>query len=245
MKKILYCIRKVYKSVASIFFFILIIESLYSQSIKTFDYREIFGEQYRGTVNYLNQNWITDSLKKHNINPCFAKSIVFPELIRYSSIKDKLETHGLYTLYIQFGEAYANFSIGHFQMKPGFAELVEKDVYAMFPLEKEWIGIDTSHNPKARLERVRRLDNPLWQVKYLIWFIKVAEKQFANMHWKTSEDKLIFYATAYNCGYDRSPEYIQKMTHSNYYHTSLFKSSTCYNYADISLSFWEMCINTE
>lgn len=239
MKKILCCTQGIFK----LFFCILfsVNYSLYSQSSNEIDYKKEFGNRYTEAAAFLSQDWINDTLVSQNVNPCFAKSIVFPELIRYSSLKDHLEVHGLVTLYIQFGKTYANFSIGHFQMKPGFAELIEKDAYVLFSQNKELLNIDTADNSNARLARIRRLDNPLWQLRYLIWFIRIAEKKFASNEWKAPADKLKFFATAYNCGYNRSQPYILKMTQAHCYYTSLFKSDTCFNYADISLSYFHVC----
>ena len=50
-------------------------------------------------------------------------AIFFPELIRYSFIRDLLETTALEYLYIENGKNYADFSIGRMQMKPSFIEI--------------------------------------------------------------------------------------------------------------------------
>jgi len=59
-------------------------------------------------------------------------SIVFPELIRFNAIQDKIETFALQSLYVKYGKDYANFSVGPFQVKPSFAESLEKD-FVKFP----------------------------------------------------------------------------------------------------------------
>lgn len=55
------------------------------------------------------------------------QAIVFPEIMRYNGLKDGIETESLRTLYVQFGEDYADFSIGLFQMKPCFAQQLLPD----------------------------------------------------------------------------------------------------------------------
>ena len=57
--------------------------------------------------------------------PSNVLPIVFPELIRYSLFRDYLETTMLERLYVKEGTSGADFSIGHFQMKPSFAEKIE------------------------------------------------------------------------------------------------------------------------
>jgi hypothetical protein len=63
----------------------------------------------------------------------FMQSLVFPEVMRYNSLKDDIETESLRTLYVQFGQEYANFSIGIFQMKPTFAVQVETKAKQLLP----------------------------------------------------------------------------------------------------------------
>jgi hypothetical protein len=44
--------------------------------------------------------------------------IVAPEVARYSTWRDKLETGTVELFYVQMGDNYGQFSIGSFQMKP-------------------------------------------------------------------------------------------------------------------------------
>jgi len=217
---------------------------IFSQVTNQPDYKVIFGKQYTEALNYLNKNqWITTTLLRNKIDPCFAKSIVFPELIRYSYIRDRMEVEALKTLYVQYGQQYANFSVGRFQIKPGFAEKLEADL----KVNPGFIGdtlvknIDTAQTPYARLERIKRLDNEKWQVQYLVWFIKIMEVRFKNIVWKSEEEKLRFFATAYNCGYHYTKSYIEANMVKNYFHTALFNSAKKYNYASVSLYYWLNC----
>lgn len=114
------------------------------------DYRGIFGEKYTEAENYLiNQHWISDSLKANGLFPDLAKAIVFPEVIRYSVIRNKLELHGLFTLYVQYGERYSDFSVGYFQMKPSFARQLELDVFTGDSRGRFRNVIDTADTPAA------------------------------------------------------------------------------------------------
>ena len=42
----------------------------------------------------------------------FRRQVIFPELVRYSAIRDKMEITLLKTLYRNLGEDYADFSVG-------------------------------------------------------------------------------------------------------------------------------------
>jgi len=211
-------------------------------------FEKIFGVQYTVAVEYFNdQTWITDSLVSHGIRPVFAKAIVFPELIRYSALKDKLEMQGLYALYVQYGSGrYSDFSVGRFQMKPSFALQVEKDIKAVCPDQFFALsGIDTSDTPKCRLERVQRLESPEWQVQYLIAFIYLMDRRFGNDFKNDIRGKLMFYASAYNCGYQKSEGYIRQMMTRNFFHTALVSSDICYNYGNIAVDYYESVVENE
>ncbi len=86
------------------------------------------GEKYNRAVRYfLSANWLVDSLRKSEVDPNFARAIVFPETVRYSFLQNQAEIAGLMVLYVKYGSAYADFSVGRFQMKPSFAEQIEHD----------------------------------------------------------------------------------------------------------------------
>lgn len=204
------------------------------------DYRKIFGEQYTEAESYFDETgWIGDSLLSNRISPDFGKAIVFPEAIRFSSIRDKLEMQGLFTLYVQYGSKYANFSVGRFQMKPSFARQVEGDVFRIFGNSDTVIGrVDTNDTPNARMDRVKRLESEHWQVQYLVWFMKIMDHRYGVNYGKDIPEKLRFYATAYNCGYTRKAEMILKSMEKSTFHNAIFNSEVKYNYADIALDYY-------
>lgn len=208
------------------------------------NYREIFGEKYNEAIDYLTKNpWITQSLAKSNINPCLAKSVVFPELFRFSYLKDKMEVQALKTLYVQYGQKYANFSVGRFQMKPGFAEKVEADLKTItcFKNDATVKQIDTTQSSNARLERIKRLDSEKWQVQYLIWFIKVMDHKYPNLKGRVTANNVRFISTAYNCGYYLPEKQIRANMTKYFFHTALLSSNEKYNYASVSSFYWSQC----
>jgi hypothetical protein len=175
-------------------------------------FRLVFGEKYTEALVYLSgQLWISETLNASGISPAFAKALIFPEVIRYSAIRDRLEMHGLITLYVQYGSAYSDFSVGRFQMKPSFAVQVEKDAKDLPENRRIMLHtIDTSDCPQARLTRIQRLDSQIWQLQYLIWFIDIMDQRYGNVYKADEAEKLRFYATAYNCGYARPESEIRR-----------------------------------
>ena len=204
---------------------------------KTESFKTIFSHKYIEACSYLFSNkWISDTVKSYGIDPAFAISIVFPELIRYSAIQNSIETGGLFTLYVQYGQTYADFSVGHFQMKPTFAKQVEADL-SLLSIPKT-LKLDLNESEKARLERVKRLDSPLWQVRYLIYFVKIMDVKYASTVWVSQVEKLQFYATAYNCGYTLDAKKIKDRVYRKTFYTTIIKNSHCYCYAEIARDFY-------
>jgi hypothetical protein len=241
MEKTLSAIQKNYKIYLIVFLLwkLLPIESngqKLSLSGKSY-YRQIFQEHYDDALQFISNNrWMADSLKVNSVDPNFALAIIFPELIRYSSIQDKMEMSGLLTLYVQYGEKYANFSVGRFQMKPTFAEQLEKDANNI--KSQKGNAFNQTNTSEVRMERVKRLDDIYWQVKYLALFIKVMNSKYRQISWNSEEEKLKFYATAYNSGYSLCEEIINKRIGSDMFYTGIVKGNSCYNYADIAADYY-------
>ncbi len=151
----------------------------------------------------------------------FMQSIVFPEVMRFNSIKDGIEAESLRTLYVQLGATYANFSIGLFQMKPTFAEQVEQKSKQCLPVNiyKELqLKYNTNDEENIRMQRVERLQDEDWQLVYLTAFICICNKIYANRTFSSSMEKLQWYATIYNAGFDKKDHYIsQKILQDNFY----------------------------
>ena len=91
----------------SILYIIFLVCFQYSCTQKGKDYPLIFGDKYSEAENFFKESpWITDTLEKYGIDPQVAISIVFPEVIRYSALRDLVETHSLEVLYTQIGRAH-------------------------------------------------------------------------------------------------------------------------------------------
>lgn len=244
MKKSLYRIPGSYKLLSLIFLCLNLLPCVFGQEVSsnqpnTANYAEIFGSKYTDAVTFLYRNhWIWDSLKTQQVDPDFAIAVIFPEIMRYSAIKDKIEKGGLFSLYIYYGEKYANFSVGEFQMKPSFARQLEEDLTRLPKRKARQFPYTNPANTKtARKERLIRLDDLQWQVRYLVLFIQVMDERYKNKQWTSNTEKLKFYATAYNCGYTKPYEEINKVISKKYFHLGWTNWGERYCYADISLYY--------
>lgn len=169
--------------------------------------------------------------------PAFLFGIVAPELSQYNQINDYWELYALKALYAQNGPGYADFSVGCFKMKPSFIENLEAFVSSNETLKKRYIDIlfDAPDIKAARVTRVERLETVEWQIRYLGVFCDVMNLKFKNKHYGSNEEKLVFYATAYNSGFHKTEGEIQGM-----YNKKLFPANAKepFNYAEIAKWFY-------
>ena len=220
-----------------LFLFSLIFRPILSQPS---DYSQIFGADWDKALEFEKENrsWMEPLLDKNDIPYDIAIAVIFPELVRYSALRDKMEITLLKALYINLGEAYANFSIGRFQMKPSFAEIIRREAPSSltrrsgisFPQPSEFSSISD-----YRKSIVTDLEDPKSEFLYLVAFCKIADKKFRTYRMDEHE-RVRFLATAYNYGIDKSKEEIENMADKKYFNTKLFKTQN-YSYAEVSL-FW-------
>jgi len=220
----------------NIFFFVCFGIISFSQQT---DYIKIFGSDWEKAESFVSENdsWMKQLSEKYDVSYPLAIAVVFPELIRYSALRDKMEITLLKALYINLGDDYANFSIGQFQMKPSFAESIHRKV----PMFKGRIRnqfrekIKSEDIRKYRASIVKDLENPESQFLYLIAFLKICSTVY-NLIDMDEEKRLKFLATAYNFSFQKSYEEVDKMTDKKFFYTKLVKGES-YSYADISV-FW-------
>ena len=208
------------------------------------NYAQIFPGEYLKANDFIQRNIENDIFFLNNqISPHFAWSIVFPELMRYSSFSDKIELSSLYTLYVNFGEKYADFSVGPFQMKPSFVEQIEKDYLKnknKIALTEEF-KFDTNSSKAARINRIQRLENSRWQVCYLVLFIKLLDEKYSQIEWENPSEKLRFFASAYNCGYRHPYKNILSFEKTAKFHIGIIKTPVAqfYSYCSIAQYHFE------
>ena len=194
------------------------------------------GNRYYDAVDYLVKNaWMVDSLEGNHISPDIAYGIIFPGLVKYTIIRDIVESSAYRMLYVQQGRKYAHFAVGRFQMKPSFAELIERNVTRKKMTIHEFDLRNTAH---ARAQRVTRLNSPEWQLRYLVFFIRLMDKRFNRVEWKSDKDKMRFYATAFDVGYNRDERTIRKMMNPSPRYIKLRKSKKTERYGDVAMQFF-------
>lgn len=129
--------------------------------------------------------------------------IIFPECLRYDEFSDLMETSTLSYFYTHFGSDGANFSIGHFQMKPKFIEELEANLSSstLSDSQIKYFAYSTQEIEGIRAERVRRMTTLEWQIHYLCVFYKIMEQKTKSENWASSTEKLSHFAAAYNYGF--------------------------------------------
>ena len=204
-------------------------------------YDELFSAEFADALNFLDLNlWIADSATRWGIDPDVTRAVVFPELLRYSALRDQLEVSCLKTLYVQFGEEYADFSIGRFQMKPSFAEKLERLWMRSTRSRYSCVRFDTTISVRARKERVYRLETLEGQVRYLCLFTCLLPDLHPGVNDLGGEERLRFYATAYNYSFTAKFGVIQAETRKKRFFTTLFAcpGTKYYNYSDIAYFYY-------
>lgn len=203
------------------------------------DYKKIFGTDWAKAEAFVseNKNWMKQLSGKYDVEYSEAIAMVFPELVRYSALRDKMEITLLKALYINLGEDYANFSIGQFQMKPSFAEALHKKAPMLKGRLKKLFQEKSKSDDikKYRSAIVRDLENPESQFLYLIAFLKICENVYP-LEDIDEDERLRFLATAYNYSFQKSFDEVNKMTGKKFFYTKLVRGDS-YSYADISV-YW-------
>jgi hypothetical protein len=213
---------------------------------QSLNYQEIFGRNYEKACLFVaeNKSWIGPKLERYHVSYPHAIAVIFPELVRYSALRDKIEITLLKALYINLGEEYANFSIGPLQMKPAFAEMIRENAGSAMGSKSGRLFMKKSEYDDIKSYRasiVSDLENPETQLNYLIAFIKICENNF-NLRSRNDNDKVRFLATAYNYGFWKTEEQIGKMSDEKYFRTTILKTEN-YSYSDVSLYWYNQYMN--
>ena len=205
-----------------------------------------YAREFGSAVEYFHTSGfaaVTDSMQLSH-SPEFVYSIVAPEVIIYSRMKDRIETHLTTILYISGGAQNGDFSVGRFQMKPSFVESVEHHVRRTPELRERYgyclVGRAIPRDEKAeRTERMLRLMDDRWQIRYIAVVTEIIHSRFPDAEFGSAEEELAFYATAYNGGFLNSEGYIRSRTD-----LKLFPrfSKRKYNYSSVSASVYRELI---
>ncbi len=204
------------------------------------DYAQVFGDDWHKAETFIDQNryWMEPVLEDHDIPFRVAIAVIFPEIVRYSALRDRMEITLLKTLYVNLGDEYANFSVGQFQIKPSFASIVRYEAPQVLRRKsnirfRQVSDFDDISNYRKSI--IADLENPQTQFNYIVAFLLICEKKYKTGKMSETE-RIKFLATAYNYGIDKSAEQIKRMIPGKYFSTKIFKSLT-YCYSDISI-YW-------
>ncbi len=169
-----------------------------------------------------------------------ALAIVFPEMIRWSAFKNFIETTALETMYVSNGKSTVDFSIGYFQMKPSFIEDLEIYI-AQHPSVQsfDFIVLKDKTPKECRAERIERLKDWAWQIRYAHVYWAVANDVFKNKIFKNATERVRFYATAYNYGFLKPIEDIEKWQAKVAFPYGLQYQGNQVAYGDLSVEFLE------
>ena len=214
------------------------------------DYPQIFNLDYSKATAQMDEMNVAfyETACLYNIPNQHLKAIVFPEMIRYSSISDFFETKALEILYKVKGSSYADFSIGYFQMKPSFVEALEKQILKDFRLKMvfpDLVSYDTDYEPDRRKIRLQRLKSEKWQLKYLCAFYRIFENRHTSCLSTLSEEyKLKMFATAYNSGTELSWETLEALLNRSYFPYGMeVEEDIQYNYAAVAYYYYKSIKN--
>jgi len=207
------------------------------------NYREIFNEDYTKAIEFISEN--RDLIEKVCLDfendPAVISSIVFPEAIRYSMIRDFLESTSLDLVYVSTGTA--DFSIGSFQIKPSFAERIEyyamNDINFQNPELIEWFRYDEGLKDfQIRRERIDRLNSTEGQLIYVNYFYSLLLDRFSYLNDVEMEYLIKFSSTAYNHNFEADQAEIELFMEKSFFPWGVNNEKEKYNYADIAWDYY-------
>jgi len=214
-----------------------------STTVFSASYRQVFGEEWEEAERFVKANhreW-TVLFKEFGVDSRMAEAIVFPELIRYSKWQDEIEKAAVNGLYVVKGSTGADFSVGRFQMKPSFAEEVER-AWNRSPLaQKHGFAFNTLDNAEARRSRIRRLSTTEGQCRYLALFMLLQYERHGALGKMTPKEQVRHLATIYNRSFTASWDTIVRLTPTRHFHTDIIATggSERYCYADIAAEAYQ------
>jgi hypothetical protein len=207
------------------------------------DYPQIFGNNWQKAIVFIEENrdWMEQTCFENGVDFKLVTAIVFPELIRYSALRDQIETTLLKALYVHYGKAYSDFSVGVFQIRPSCAEDILKHLSrpAHVDLKIRTGTINSLLSVREKRKAIlAELEDPAGEYCIVVSMVKILEKKYNRIRWKSRDEKLRFFSAAYNCGFTSSEKRIRDMMNAKHFHTKLGKPSVTYSYSDISSAWY-------
>ena len=221
-----------------VFLFVFAISSFAQEKGK---YASIFDGDYNNAIKYMTENKLlqTKILADNGIKPEILLPVIFPERIRYSIVKDYFETEILEVVYVRYGAEYADFSIGDFQIKASFAEIIEAQIDESQELSKKYslLIIKAPDEKEERRVRTYRLQNTAYQLYYLSAFYDIVNSRF-DLTGKTVKEKIQFISSAYNHGFTDTKKEIERYSGLKFFPYGDKYPGEQYSYSDVALDFY-------
>ena len=162
-------------------------------------------------------------------------AVVAPEVSQYDPLADFFEVKALQMKYVKDGNC--DYSVGYFQMKPSFAESIEKEISgnaALCDRYGKMFAYAADSEREQRRERVCRLCSLDWQVRYLAVFVEFVKRRTAGWGRADDEERLRCWATLYNAG-----RYLSRNRVLQRQGVKQFPRGTReFNYSSVSLEFY-------
>lgn len=178
-------------------------------------------------------------LSRKNIeDPSFVISIVYPEMLRYSQFFDFLETRANCISYVN-ALGLHDFSIGIMQMKPAFAEEIERQILLDEVLIRKYgnlVSLEPLPEKQLRFNRVKQLSSPECQTDYLLAFIEIYSDKFGLSKMEKPEQIKIL-SVLFNSGLDLNIREIEILKSLKLFPYGIEEKSR-WNYTDLSLEFY-------
>lgn len=217
--------------------FILFIFQLHS-----LDFRKVFHTDYVSALDFISENssrfyYYSDT---YQTDPEIIMSVLFPEAIRYSIVKDFFEIRSLEIAYVYSGTT--DFSIGYFQMKPSFAEELENQIKEYPSILKKYNVLLLSENQsiiEARKIRVARLKDIDYQILYANCFYDVLRIIYPSAFNLDRISQIRFISTAYNHGFLAGFDEIQEYSSKAFFPLNGKNNTQKYVYNEVSVYFYE------
>lgn len=147
----------------------------------------------------------------------FATAVVYPELLRYWQWRDTMES-ALDRMLVCMGWELECCSIGPLQMKPSFAQAVEKEISRSPVLKQKYAVLLPSAEPGSfagLTERVNRLKYLHWECLYLRAFLEICGQRH-GLAGKSDLYRLEISAAAYNAGFMLPLQQLEKLRGLDY-----------------------------
>jgi hypothetical protein len=205
--------------------------SLFSLDVET--YRQVFAENCAHADAWVRE--LTPMLREVMGDSVIdvGLAVVYPEMTRYSFLKNMAETTALEFSYITGGDA--DFSIGLFQMKPSFAKMLEDDADEQDRLCFPELFRNGINEQESRGLRIQRIKNRKRQIEYLALFLRLMERRFGIID---GEAAVRLFSAAYNTGFRKSQAEIEAAAKTYLFPYGIFYQEEQYSYTEIAIDFY-------